>query len=84
MKTGFERERIKKREKGKLFREKQTVEALKGISMEGGVDTTDRLFTLAYADLGNPAYGFSSDRFEEDLNRRCTATAYGGARCQII
>jgi hypothetical protein len=47
---------------------------------EGGVDTTDRLFLLSYKDLGNTAYGFSSDRVEVDLKRRCTATAYAVAQ----
>ena len=46
------------------------------IGSEGGKDTKDKVFMLAYEDMLKTAYGFSSDKDEFDFNRRCTATAY--------
>ena len=44
--------------------------------ISGGNATKDNVFLLTAADVTNPEYGFSSDPFEEDMNRRCTPTAY--------
>ncbi len=44
--------------------------------LDGGNDTVDRIFLLSYDDVVNPAYGFSGDYTEDDINRLSWLSAY--------
>lgn len=43
---------------------------------EGGIDTSDKVFLLSYADALNPAYGFNSDPNTGDTARQTLGTKY--------
>ncbi|MBR5428659.1 MAG: hypothetical protein IK118_09950 [Clostridia bacterium] len=49
-------------------------------SQYDSASTTDKIFLLSYGDAVNTAYGFSSDRYEEDSARFAQGTDY--AKCQ--
>ncbi len=44
--------------------------------LDGGNDTTDRVFLLSYDDVVNPEYGFSKDYRDYDVKRRCSPSVY--------
>lgn len=46
---------------------------------EGGKDTKDKVFLLSLEEIVNTKYGFASDRYEDDISRRCSATDYAKA-----
>lgn len=46
------------------------------LGTEGGNDTLDKLYLLSIAEVGNPAYGFSSDYDKYDKGRRAKNTEY--------
>lgn len=43
---------------------------------DGGNDTIDRIFLLSLAEINYLGYGFDTDYYENDISRRCGATAY--------
>ncbi len=43
---------------------------------EGGKDTKDKVFLLSLSEIVNTKYGFDSDRYAYDINRRCAPTDY--------
>lgn len=48
--------------------------------VEGGNDTTDKVFLLSVSDVTNPLYGFDSEKKSQDIFRRCAPTKYAKAR----
>ncbi len=47
---------------------------------EGGKDTKDKVFLLSLSEIVNTKYGFDSDRYAYDINRRCAPTDYAVAQ----
>lgn len=47
---------------------------------EGGKDTKDKVFLLSLSEMVNTKYGFDSDRYAYDFNRRCAPTDYAVAQ----
>ncbi len=47
---------------------------------EGGKDTKDKVFLLSLSEIVDTKYGFDSDRYAHDINRRCAPTDYAVAQ----
>ena len=64
-------------EKKQILCTKLTTPAYKADSSAFDVgETTDYIFLPSYHDMLNTSYGFSSNRYEEDINRRAHASDY--------
>ncbi|MBR4777508.1 MAG: hypothetical protein IK007_07855 [Lachnospiraceae bacterium] len=67
-------------EKRKIIETSLTTPDSSVYGTEGGNDTIDKVFLLSFEEVTNPPYGFSSDRANKDIERRCRPTRYASAR----